>query len=93
MTRVIGEVDALSNAQFESFESVLERIEANRIARLNATGMEYLSGEEADWLLSHMVPAHKAHAQARAAICAWLRNVGGEQFVEDIEDGVYDASA
>lgn len=93
MTRVTGEVDALSNAEFESFDSVLERIESNRIARLNATGTDYLSGEEADWLLAHMVPSHKAHKMARAAIAAWLRNVGGEQYAEDIEDGLYEVSA
>jgi hypothetical protein len=55
--------------------------------------MEYLTGEEADWLLSHMVPSHKAHKTARAAIAAWLRQVGGEQYAEDIEDGLYEVSA
>jgi len=93
MNRVPGECDALSSTEFNSFESVLERIEQNRVARLHATGMEYLTGEEADWLLSHMVPSHKAHKTARAAIAAWLRQVGGEQYAEDIEDGLYEVSA
>jgi hypothetical protein len=50
-TRVPGEQDALSNRGGDSPAGVLARILTNRSARLVATGEDYITGEEADWIL------------------------------------------
>jgi hypothetical protein len=50
-TRVPGEQDALSNRGGDSPAGVLARILTNRTARLVATGEDYITGEEADWIL------------------------------------------
>lgn len=48
-TRVSGEQDALANPN-HSPAAVLNIINSNRIARIHATGEDFVTGEEADYL-------------------------------------------
>jgi hypothetical protein len=48
--RVSGEQDALANPN-HSPAAVLNIINSNRIARIHATGEDFLTGEEADYLI------------------------------------------
>jgi hypothetical protein len=48
--RVPGEQDALANPNY-SPAAVLSLIDSNRRARIHATGEDFITGEEADYLI------------------------------------------
>lgn len=90
--RYAAEVDALSGALYTKPAETLKRIQENRVSRLVATGNDWVTGEEADWMLDHMVLRDKAEAQERAAVVAWLRKQGLDEIADDIAYGVHEAS-
>lgn len=57
-TRVAGEQDALANED-NSPAAILSLINSNRIARIHATGEDWVTGEEADYLITRgYFPTH-----------------------------------
>lgn len=57
-TRVSGEQDALANED-SSPAAILSLINSNRIARIHATGEDWVTGEEADYLIARgYFPTH-----------------------------------
>lgn len=51
-TYVPCEVDALANQKIDSPAGILAKITSNRRAREVATGEDYVTGAEVDWLLA-----------------------------------------
>jgi len=90
--RYAAEVDVLSGALYTKPAETLKRIQENRVSRLVATGNDWVTGEEADWMLDHMVLRDKAEAQERGAVVAWLRKQGLDEIADDIAYGVHEAS-
>lgn len=90
--RYATELDALSGALFTKPSETLRRIQENRIARLVATGHDWIKGDEADWMLDHMVLRDRAQAEERAAVVTWLRKQGLEDIADDIAYGAHEAS-
>jgi hypothetical protein len=88
--RVAGEVDALAGPH--SVRGTLRLIAENRLSRLVATGRDFVTGEEADWMLDHLVQKDRASDEERSAIVAWLRKQGHLDLADDIHCGVHEAS-
>lgn len=66
-TRVSGEHDALANED-NSPAAILGIINGNRIARIHATGEDWVTGEEADYLITRgYFPTHEQVRRDREA--------------------------
>lgn len=91
--QVASEVDALSGVRHRSSEATARIIEENRTARLVALGDGFVTGEEMDWFLTAYAPRDRVVAEVRAQIVGWLRKQGHEEIADDVEYGIWEASA
>lgn len=92
-TQVASEVDAMSGVQYRSAETTARLIQENRTARLVALGDDFVTGEEMDWFLAAYAPRDRIVAEVRQQITAWLRKQGHEDIADDVEYGIWEASA
>lgn len=92
-TQVASEIDVLSGVQYRSADVTARLIEENRTARLVALGEDFVTGEEMDWFLAAYAPRDRIVAEVRKQITDWLRKQGHEDIADDVEYGVWEASA